>query len=112
MKKAWDASEGTCVRLALLVELSGLLIDVEEVGPEKAPPILHDPGEAGEGIPLLDVVARVDGRVAEDMAEPGRLGSFDAAVWGRREAVVRSFWNSPSSEATSVNRDDMMLGAC
>ena len=47
------------------------------------------------------------------MADPGRFGSVEAAVVGLRPTADPSAWNSsPSSEAISVMREDMMLGAC
>lgn len=46
------------------------------------------------------------------MAEPGRFGSFDVAVVGLGPFAARSLLNSsPSSEAMSVMREDMTLGA-
>jgi len=53
-KKEWAASEGTCVRLARLVELGGLLeFVIDPPGPPNAPTVLHDPIVVGEPIPPL-----------------------------------------------------------
>ena len=54
----------------------------------------------------------MEGRVAEDIDDPGRFGALEAAVSGRVPLAAPSVWNSsPSSEAMSVMREDMMLGA-
>ena len=63
-------------------------------------------------MPRRDGGARVEGRVAEDKDDPGRFGLVEAAVSGRLPVAAPSVWNSsPSSEAMSVMREDMMLGA-
>lgn len=59
----------------------------------------------------------MEGRVCDDIADGGRLGSFRGRPDGRPVAVrtvvaAQSGWySSPSSEAISVMRDDMILGA-
>lgn len=54
----------------------------------------------------------MEGRVAEDIDDPGRFGAVEAAVSGRVPLAAASVWNSsPSSDAMSVMREDMMLGA-
>lgn len=113
-RKACEANEGTCVRLVRLVALGGLLKFVmEPPGPPNAPPILHEAIVVGEPIPLRDGGARVEGRVCDDIAEPGRFGSIEAAVVGLPPIACLSPWNSsPSSDAISVIRDEMTLGAC
>ena len=112
-KNACEANEGTCVRLVRLAALGGLLEFVTEPpGPPKFPPVLHEAVVVGEPRPLRDGGARVEGRVWDDMAEPGRFGSVEAAVVGLPPVACPSFGNSsPSSEAISVMRDEMMLGA-
>jgi len=117
LKKACDAIEGTCVRLVLLVAvvaLGGLLEFVREpLGPLNAPAVVHALSVEGEPTPRRNCVARVEGRVCADMADPGRFGSVDAAVPGLPPVGIASLRNSsPSSEATSVMRDDIMDGAC
>ena len=87
-KNAWEASEGTCVRLVRLVELGGLLESVmEPPGPPNAPPVLQDPIVEGEPRPRLDGGGRVDGRVCAEVADPGRFGSVDTAVAGLAPAA-------------------------
>lgn len=96
------------------MELGGLLeFVVDPPGPPNAPPVRHDPVVVGEPIPpLRDWDACAEGRVCDDIAEPGRFGSFEVAVIGRGPVAAPSLLNSsPSSEAISVMRDDMTLGA-
>ena len=113
-KKDCAANEGTWVRLARLVELGGLLEFVTDPpGPLNVPPVRHGPMVVGELIPpLRNWDACAEGRVCDDIAEPGRLGSFEVAVIGLCPFAVPSLLNSsPSSEAMSVMREDMTLGA-
>ena len=114
-KKACEAKEGTWVRLVRLFALWGGLLEVvmESPGPPEAPPVLHDASVAGEPIPLRDGGGRVEGRVCDDTAEPGRFGSIEAAVVGLPSVVCPSVRNwSSVSDARSVVRDEMILGAC
>lgn len=113
-KKACEANEGTCVRLVRLFALGGLLeFVIESPGPPEDPPVLHDASLAGEPIPLRDGGGRVEGRVCDDTAEPGRLGSIEAAVVGLPSVACPSVRNwSSVSDARSVMRDEMILGAC
>lgn len=84
-KKADEANEGTCVLLIRLAALGGLLVfDIVPPGPPNAPPGLHPPAN---GTPRLDGGERVDGRVCDDIAEGGRLGSFMGRPDGRPVAV-------------------------
>lgn len=77
-----------------------------------APLLLHEAIVVGEPIPLRDGGGRVEGRVCDDCAELGRLGSTEAAVVGLPPVAGFSPWNSsPSSDAISVMRDEIMLGA-
>ncbi len=91
--------------------LGGLLEFVmEPPGPPKAPPVLHEAIVLGELIPFLDGGARVDGRVCDDMAEPGRFGSIEPAVFDLPPVACPSLWNpSPSSDTMSVMRDEIRL---
>ena len=93
--------------------LGGLLEFVTEPpGPPKAPPVLHEANVVGEPLALRERGARVEGRVCDDMAEPGRFGSVEAAVVGLPTVVCPSLWySSPSSDAISVMRVEIMLGA-
>ena len=114
-KKACEAKEGTCVRLVRLFALGGGLLElvIESPGPPETPPVLCDASVAGEPIPLLDGGGRVEGRVCDDTAEPGRFGSIEAAVVGLPSVVCPSVRNwSSVSDARSVMRDEMILGAC
>lgn len=113
-KKACAAKEGTCVRLARLVELGGLLeFVIDPPGPPNNPAVLQDPTVVGDpNPPLRDCDARAEGRVWDDIAEPGRFGSFEVAVVGLGPvAAVPLLMSSPSSEAISVMREDMTLEA-
>ena len=113
-KKACDANEGTCVRDVLLVELAGLLeFVIEPRGPPNDPPALSVFHEPGEPILRRDGVPRIDGRVCEDSAEPGRLRSVEAAVPGLCPTPAPSAWKpSPSSDPSSVIREEITLGVC
>ena len=82
-KKACEANEGTCVRLVRLVALGDLLEFVTEPpGPPKAPPVLHEAIVVGVPIPFRVGGARIEGRVCDDMVEPGRFETMEAAVFG------------------------------
>ena len=86
---------------------------MEPPGPPNTPPILHEDIAVGEPTPLRDGGARVEGRVCDDIAEPGRFASMEAAVVGLAPVAWPSSWkSSPSFDAISVMRDEMTLGAC
>ena len=93
--------------------LGGLLEFVmEPPGPPNAPPVLHEVIVFGEPMPLREGGARIEGRVCDDMAEPGRFGAIEAVEIGLSCVACPSPWElSPSSDAISVMRDDVMLGA-
>lgn len=85
---------------------------MDALAPPNAAPFLNPPNTPDDPMPLRDGGARVEGRVCADIADAGRLGSLEAAVVGLIPAVARSVVElSPSSEAISVMREDIILGA-
>lgn len=86
---------------------------MEPPGPPnpKALPLLHpaDIAEAPEkGVPRREGAALVDGR---DIDEGGRSGSLALFVEDCRVARPSGWYSSSSSEAASVMRDEITLGA-
>lgn len=110
-KKACDCNDGTCDREVRLMALAGLLEFVmEPPGPPNAPPLFHGPNVPSDCFALLKGGARVEDR-REDLAELGRFGSLDAAVPGLALTAPSDTNSSPSSDAMSVMREDVTLGA-
>ena len=93
-------------------ELAGRLVFITGApGPPNAPPVRHDPLVLGDPI-RSEVGAYAEGRVWDETVDTGRLGSEEAAVVGLLPVPAPSEWNSsPSSEAISVMREDITLGA-
>jgi len=97
-----------------VVALGGLLeFVIEPPGPPNAPVGLHEVNVVRDPAPRRDCGARVEGRVCADMADPGRFGSVDAVVPDLSTVCIAPARKlSPSSEAMSVMRDEIMDGAC
>lgn len=96
----------------MVEELAGLLVFITGApGPPNAPPVRHD--TLVLGVPIRsDGGAYAEGRVWDETVDTGRFGSEEAAVVGLLPVPAPSDWNSsPSSEAISVMREDMILGA-
>ena len=101
------------MRLVRVVEeLAGLLVfKTGAPGPPNAPPVLQDPLVLGGPI-RSEGGAYAEGRFWDDTVDTGRFGLEEAAVVGLLPVPAPSDWNSsPSSEAISVMREDMILGA-
>ena len=91
----------------MLVALPGRLMPAPTLS---IPPLLSVLEDPGEPIPRRDGGAVVDGRVWDDIGEPGRYALLDRPVPGLKPVAGFSLPNSsPSSEPISVMRDEIML---